>query len=134
MSTYTTTRHVHTRVAGAMRPSARSLRRRAVRGRTSAVVTLEWTAVLLVAAALVATLLWFSAAGVNGEVPTRPVRVESGDSLWSLAAAHPVEGLNTDQTVQLIRQVNEIDGSTLHAGQLLHVPDAAPGTPAVAQR
>ena len=34
------------------------------------------------------------------------VRVQSGDSLWSLAQEHPIEGLSTQETSDMIRNVN----------------------------
>ncbi len=134
MSAYTTTHHIAGGKTTGVHRSTRRCRRSPGQRAISTLITCEWGAVLVVAAALVATLLWLAAGASPGSVPTHPVRVEAGDSLWRIATAHPVAGLTTEQTVELIRQANGIDGSTLHAGQLLHVPDAAPGTPAVAQR
>lgn len=50
------------------------------------------------------------------------VRVQSGDSLWSLAQEHPIEGLSTQETSEMIRSVNHLEHGSLDAGAHLKVP------------
>lgn len=50
------------------------------------------------------------------------VRVQSGDSLWSLAQEHPIEGLSTQETSDMIRNVNHLEHGSLDAGTHLKVP------------
>lgn len=50
------------------------------------------------------------------------VRVHAGDSLWSLAEEHPVEGLTTQETSDMIRSVNHLERGSLDAGAVLKVP------------
>ena len=50
------------------------------------------------------------------------VRVQSGDSLWSLAQEHPIEGLSTQETSDMIRNVNHLEHGSLDAGAHLEVP------------
>lgn len=50
------------------------------------------------------------------------VRVQSGDSLWSLAQEHPIEGLSTQETSDMIRNVNHLEHCSLDAGAHLKVP------------
>lgn len=50
------------------------------------------------------------------------VRVQAGDSLWSLAEDHPVEGLSTQETSDMIRSVNHLEHGSLNAGAHLKVP------------
>lgn len=50
------------------------------------------------------------------------VRVQSGDSLWSLAQEHPIEGLSTQETSDVIRDVNHLEHGSLDAGAHLKVP------------
>lgn len=50
------------------------------------------------------------------------VRVQSGDSLWSLAQEHPIEGLSTQETSDMIRNVNHLEYGSLDAGAHLKVP------------
>lgn len=50
------------------------------------------------------------------------VRVQSGDSLWSLAQEHPIEGLSTQETSHMIRNVNHLEHGSLDAGAHLKVP------------
>ena len=50
------------------------------------------------------------------------VRVQPGDSLWSLAQEHPIEGLSTQETSDMIRDVNHLEHGSLDAGAHLKVP------------
>lgn len=50
------------------------------------------------------------------------VRVQPGDSLWSLAQEHPIDGLSTQETSDMIRSVNHLDRGSLDAGAVLKVP------------
>lgn len=53
------------------------------------------------------------------------VSVAQGDSLWSLASEHPVEGLDTAKTVALIRDWNGLANGALSVGAVLTVPAAS---------
>ena len=55
-------------------------------------------------------------------VTYKTVRVQSGDSLWSLAQEHPIEGLSTQETSDMIRNVNHLEHGSLAAGAHLKVP------------
>lgn len=76
-----------------------------------------------------AALIW-AAVGVGAsrspEISTVSVRVESGDSLWALAQRHPVAGMSTEQTVDLIAKTNHLDRAGLVTGTEIMVP-AKPG-------
>lgn len=48
--------------------------------------------------------------------------VQSGDSLWSLAQEHPIEGLSTQETSDVIRNINHLEHGSLDAGAHLKVP------------
>lgn len=50
------------------------------------------------------------------------VHVHTGDSLWSLAEEHPVEGLTTQETSDIIRSANHLERGSLDAGAVLKVP------------
>ncbi len=50
------------------------------------------------------------------------VRVHAGDSLWSLAEEHPVDGLSTQETSDMIRSVNHLEHGSLDVGAHLKVP------------
>jgi LysM repeat protein len=77
-------------------------------------------AVLIVIALMAAA--WISGSREVERVPTTTHRVTVGDTLWSLARQYPVEGLTTGQTVELLQQVNDLDGATIVAGTCLRVP------------
>lgn len=48
--------------------------------------------------------------------------VRAGDTLWSIAEEHPISGLNTADTVNVITEWNDLDGACLHIGERLLVP------------
>ena len=50
------------------------------------------------------------------------IRVQPGDSLWSLADEYPIEGLSTQETSDMIRNVNHLEHGSLAAGAHLKVP------------
>lgn len=50
------------------------------------------------------------------------IRVQSGDSLWSLAEEYPIEGLSTQETSDMIRNVNHLEHGSLAASAHLKVP------------
>lgn len=50
------------------------------------------------------------------------IRVQPGESLWSLAEAYPIDGLSTAETVEAIKDWNDLSLSTLDAGESLIVP------------
>lgn len=50
------------------------------------------------------------------------VCVQSGDSLWSLAQEHPIDGLSTQETSEMIRNVNHLEHGSLDTGAHLKVP------------
>ena len=50
------------------------------------------------------------------------VRVQPGDSLWSLAEEYPIKGLSTQETSDMIRNVNHLEHGSLAAGAHLKVP------------
>lgn len=85
---------------------------------------LEWAVLLAVMAGIVATLITLALEDVPGDAPVRPVKVEQGDTLWGLALAHPVQGLTTAETAELIRRANGMPSPVIHPGQVIMVPEA----------
>ncbi|WP_322155778.1 LysM peptidoglycan-binding domain-containing protein [Paratractidigestivibacter sp.] len=59
------------------------------------------------------------------EAATTNVRVMSGDSLWSIASQHGVDGCSTQSIVDWIRDRNQLESSNIFAGQELIVPTSA---------
>lgn len=56
------------------------------------------------------------------DVTYETIRVQPGDSLWSLAEEYPIEGLSTQETSDMIRNVNHLEHGSLAAGAYLKVP------------
>lgn len=55
-------------------------------------------------------------------VPLCEIAVGSGDSLWSIAETHPVEGVSTPELVAWLKEANGLESSALGLGQTLSVP------------
>ena len=56
------------------------------------------------------------------EVSWTETSVREGDSLWSLAESHPIEGLSTQETADIIESYNSFDSVVLIAGDTILVP------------
>lgn len=98
---------------------------------TSAPVALKASTIVALAVAL--TLFFVLATSIfsarhaayaksASNVTYETVRVQSGDSLWSLAQEHSVDGLSTQETSDIIRSVNHLEHGSLDAGDVLKVP------------
>lgn len=70
------------------------------------------------------TVLASTEAAAISAVDRSEVTVAAGDSLWSIAEAHPIEGLDASRTVELIREWNELESPMLRVGMELSVPVA----------
>lgn len=98
---------------------------------TSAPVALKASTIVALAVALtlffvLATSIFSARHAAYAEsvsnVTYETVRVQSGDSLWSLAQEHPIEGLSTQETSDMIRNVNHLEHGSLDSGVHLKVP------------
>jgi hypothetical protein len=101
--------------------------------RRSALATGAATA-LIIAAVGVAALGMLAEAEPPAPASWMNVRVEPNASLWTLASAHPVEGLSTAETVALIERENGLAVGGLQVGETLLVPAETSSATALAQR
>ena len=85
------------------------------------VPTIVAVAVALTLFVVLATSV-FSARHAAYAVTYETIRVQPGDSLWSLAEEYPIEGLSTQETSDMIRNVNHLEHGSLAAGAHLKVP------------
>jgi hypothetical protein len=96
-------------------------RRHARATRSRAIAWAEIVALALI----VVTLVVATMAGSGRIAENRPsmsVRVERGQTLWSLAAQHPIAGLSTAQNADLIARTNHLAGEQLAVGTTLSIP------------
>lgn len=116
--------------SGFQAPSAKPARSQCFAA-ASAPVALKASTIVAVAIALtlffvLATSIFSARHAAYAEsvsnVTYETVRVQSGDSLWSLAQEHPIEGLSTQETSDMIRSVNHLEHGSLDAGAHLKVP------------
>jgi len=107
--------------------AARSTRRTAVATRhVRRLSRLECAALAVMVVALAATATLSAPLAGQRDLPTQTHRVEPGDTLWSIAASHPVPGLDTAHTVDLISDINGLENPSLLAGSAILVPSGAP--------
>ena len=85
---------------------------------------------MTVAACLVLALVWTvsdmlvarNVACSFDQTPCETITVCSGDSLWTIADEHPVEGRTTAEVVRFIREYNNLADTCLYPGMELNVP------------
>ena len=62
------------------------------------------------------------ASGAKREITYAPVAVESGDSLWSLAASYYPD-INRKEAIEEIKKVNGLTDSVIYEGDVLMLPE-----------
>lgn len=125
-STYGESGTVSSIRGGLTRPDRRA---RSLRSRRRAFME---TVALIVIAALLIAGTYASRVHSKPAVSTTEVRAEAGDTLWSIARSHPVDGLTTADTVDMISRMNGLADPRVTPGARLSVPDAATTTLLVA--
>lgn len=90
-------------------------------GRSTVPVLLEVVLLIAILVALVAGVVMTSGR-IHAQVPTSRVFVESGQTLWAIAARHPVPGQTTEQTADMIAEINGVQGGRVIAGDAIAVP------------
>lgn len=80
-------------------------------------------AIALAALSLMVALPTLSSVRLYAATATRfqTITVHSGDTLWSIAAAHAGDG-DVQETIDRISAVNHLHGATLQPGRRLRVP------------
>ncbi len=100
--------------------AARPRRARTVSGRLEVIVLIV-IAVLLILGAVVTSPRTEPAPSLTA------LKVTAGDSLWTLAARHPIDGLTTAQVSEILMRANHLDAPLVTPGQTILVPDESPG-------
>jgi CDP-diacylglycerol pyrophosphatase len=85
------------------------------------VVVFEIVLLVVIIVALAAGVVMTSGR-VHAQAPTMLVFVEPGQTLWSIAAQHPVDGQTTEQTADMIAEINRVQGGRVMAGDTIAVP------------
>lgn len=111
----TPTRVIPARQARPSRPAARSTVRLTRRGRL-VVFLLGLTAALVAGFVLAA-----GSTATERSEPTTTIQVGDGETLWQIARTVAVEGHTADM-VEHIKDLNDLEGGALRAGQELRVP------------
>jgi LysM repeat protein len=83
---------------------------------------LEVLALLIILILLIVGLVTTSGRGPEKVVLSQRVKVQSGESLWAVAAAHPVAGMSTAQVADLLATSNDLSERLVRPGQILRVP------------
>jgi hypothetical protein len=90
--------------------------------------------IVTLAAALV--VVWSALTPVSAPTATAwtSVSVTEHTTLWDIAREHPVPGLSTAETVQLIRDHNGLPSDVVHAGLIITAPVVHQDASGVARR
>jgi len=72
-------------------------------------------------AVVIAGVTYFGSATIP-QGPVSSVRVIPQQTLWDIAEEHPLDGLSTSETVQVICSLNDLESSSLSIGQTILVP------------
>jgi LysM repeat protein len=71
---------------------------------------------------IVVLVAWGDGAAGDGPIPTVEVRVEPGDTLWSLARRHADDSIDVRELIGDIRRINHLDDTVIRPGQTLKIP------------
>jgi hypothetical protein len=88
----------------------------------------------MIAASVVAVVGHGSPVPGVGVTSFDTIAVTEGGSLWQIATEHPVPGLATSETVELIRSTNRLHTAIVHVGQTIRVPAQTPPGTSLASR
>ncbi len=88
---------------------------------------IEWLVLVVAIVAVVIAAAWSGESNPVG-LSTAQVKAHQGDTLWSLASAHPIKDLSTAQTAALIAELNGVQANVLAAGTSVRVPVCAPAS------
>lgn len=92
---------------------------------------LETATAMAAVIALVVGLVLASGQREQAQPEFVSIKIHSGETLWSVAEDHPIDGFSTAETARLIASANDIRGSLVQAESTLKVPATA-GTSALA--
>lgn len=95
---------------------------------------MEWVALILIAALLLVGIVSASNRLPGSDRASTQLRVERGETLWSIASQHPLPGMTTDQTVELLAKLNGDPSGALNAGTVIRIPVQPSNGLAVASR
>lgn len=93
-----------------------------VRRASLALAAIVITVLIALGTSTVDSLREASANKAIDDAPKELVCVTSGDSLWSIAQAHPVRGASTKSVVSWIMAHNDLSTPALDVGDVLTVP------------
>lgn len=78
--------------------------------------------ILLMLVCTVAVKAFEVGAESEPKVATEAVIIQSGDTLWQIAAQYKPEGWDTRAFIQAIQMANEMDNSVIRAGEIILIP------------
>lgn len=78
--------------------------------------------ICFVAMMIIMPILFQSVASGGTEIKYKTIEVHSGDNLWNIATDYTPKGKDVRETVDKIKDFNNIESSALSVGQEIKVP------------
>jgi hypothetical protein len=105
------------------------------RRRPESILAPFWVFAIVLALLVIAAALPTASGSTRVASATHRVRIAESDTLWSVAAANPVAGLTTAESVAVIRRLNGLEDSVLlQPGAVITVPSGADAAADLAMR
>lgn len=89
-----------------------------------------WILKLIMASLIIfigcSTVLTVFAGDENNVLPGSKIAVSQGETLWSLSLEHKPENMDTRVYIEAIKKVNQLQTTSIQAGQVLILPQFTP--------
>ena len=92
------------------------------------ITSARFRALSIISITVIVVLLFLSSAvqATGQATETAEYRVKPGDTLWQIAKSHGPDNTDTRRAVAVIEKLNQIDGGSLQAGQVIEIPLDSP--------
>ena len=83
---------------------------------------ITFVAVMVIISSMIIGALFPVSAAVSRQISYTEVKVEAGDTLWTIAKAYGDSSKDIREIIYDICQVNNVDAASIYPGQILRIP------------